>query len=109
MNETLKQYLYWEIKNNFYDLRPVLNGFEGEKPRYISNSLLDNYGVTATDDTKIIFEEIVKDFKIKDKDKPHLWKLLTDFSIEKFLNDEYDDDFSSFLSYYNFSISVCPD
>lgn len=109
MNEQLKQYLYWEIKNNFYDLRPVLNGFEGEKPRYISNSLLDNYGVTGTDDTKIIFEEIVKDFKMKDEDKPYLWKLLTDFSIEKFLNDEYDDDFLSFLSYYNFSISVCPD
>lgn len=109
MNETLKQYLYWEIKNNFYDLRPVLNAFEGEKPRYISNSLLDNYGVTSTDDTKIIFEEIVKDFKMKDEDKPYLWKLLTDFSIEKFLNDEYDDDFLSFLSYYNFSISVCPD
>ena len=107
MNAKLKQDLYWEIKNNFYDLRPVLNGFEGEKPRYISNSLLDNYGVTGTDNTKIIFEEIVKDFKMKDKDKPHLWKLLTDFSIEKFLNDEYDYDFLSFLSYYNFSISVC--
>ena len=109
MNAQLKQYLYWEIKPNFYDLRPVLNAFEAEKPRYISNSLLDNYGVTGTDDTKIIFEEIVKDFKMKDEDKPYLRKLLTDFSIEKFLNDEYDDDFLSFLSYYNFSISVCPD
>ena len=106
MNAQLKQYLYWEIKNNFYDLRPVLNGFEGEKPRYISNSLLDNYGVTATDDTKIIFEEIVKDFKMKDEDKPHLWKLLTDFSIEKSLNNKQDNDFLWFLQYYNFNISV---
>ena len=106
MNAKLKQDLYWEIKNNFYDLRPVLNGFEGEKPRYISNSLLDNYGVTGTDDTKIIFEEIVKDFKIKDKDKPHLWKLLTDFSIEKFLNDEQDNEFLKFLCKYNFSIGI---
>lgn len=109
MNEKLKQHLYWEIKNNFYDLRPVLNAFEGEKPRYISNSLLDNYGVTGTDDTKIIFEEIVKDFKIKDEDKPHLRKLLNDFSIEKFLNNEQDTDFLDFLQYYNFNISVCPE
>ena len=107
MNETLKQYLYWEIKNNFYDLRPVLNGFEGEKPRYISNSLLDNYGVTSTDDTKIIFEEATKDFKIKDEDKPYLWKLLTDFSIEKFLNNEQDPGFLGFLQYYDFYIKVC--
>ena len=109
MNAKLKQDLYWEIKNNFYDLRPVLNASEGEKPRYISNSLLDNYGVTGTDDTKIIFEEIVKDFKMKDKDKPHLWKLLTDFSIEKFLNYEYDDDFLNFLFNYNFHICVRTD
>ena len=109
MNAKLKQDLYWEIKNNFYDLRPVLNGFEGEKPRYISNSLLDNYGVTGTYDTKIIFEEVVNDFKMTDKDKPYLLKLLTDFSIEKFLNDEYDDDFLNFLFNYNFHICVRTD
>ena len=106
MNAKLKQDLYWEIKNNFYDLRPVLNAFEGEKPRYISNSLLDNYGVTGTDDTKIIFEEIVKDFKIKDKDKPHLWKLLTDFTIAKFYNLEISYDFLNFLFKYTFRISI---
>lgn len=109
MNAQLKQYLYWELKNNFDDLKPVLNALEGEKPRYISNSLLDNYGITGTDDTKIIFEEIVKDFKIKDEYKPYLWKLLTDFSIEDFLNNEQDPGFLDFLAYYNFSISVCPD
>ena len=107
MNKQIAKHLYWELKNKFDDIRPVLNSLEGEKPIYISDSLLDNYGITETDDANLIFEEVVNDFKMTDKDKPYLWKLLTDFSIEKFLNDEYDYDFLCFLQYYSFSISVC--
>ena len=107
MNKQIAKHLYWELKNKFDDIRPVLNSLEGEKPTYVSDSLMDNYGITETDDTNLIFEEVVNDFKMTDKDKPHLWKLLTDFSIEKFLNDEYDYDFLLFLQYYSFNISVC--
>ena len=107
MNKQIAKHLYWELKNKFDDIRPVLNSLEGEKPIYVSDSLMDNYGITETDDTNLIFEEVVNDFKMTDKDKPYLWKLLTDFSIEKFLNDEYDYDFLLFLQYYSFSISVC--
>ena len=106
MNKQIAKHLYWELKNKFDDIRPVLNSLEGEKPIYVSDSLMDNYGITETDDTNLIFEEVVNDFKMTDKDKQHLWKLLTDFSIEKFLNDEYDYDFLLFLQYYSFSISV---
>ena len=106
MNAKLKQDLYWEIKNKFDDIRPVLYAREGEKPTYVSDSLMDNYGITETDDTNVIFEEVVNDFKMPDKDKPHLWKLLTDFSIDKFLNNKQDNDFLWFLQYYNFNISV---
>ena len=107
MNKQIAKHLYWELKNKFDDIRPVLNSLEGEKPIYVSDSLMDNYGITERDDTNLIFEEVVNDFKMIDKDKPYLLKLLTDFSIEKFLNDEQDYDFLRFLQKYNFNISVC--
>lgn len=43
---------------------------------------------------------------MSDKDKTYLRKLLTDFSIEKFLNDEQDNDFLNFLFNYNFRIGI---
>ena len=107
MNKQIAKHLYWELKNKFDDIRPVLYSEACEKPTYVSDSLMDNYGIDETDDINLIFEEVVNDFKMTDKDKPYLWKLLTDFSIEKFLNDEYDYDFLLFLQYYSFSISVC--
>ena len=107
MNAKLKQDLYWELKNKFDDIRPVLYSEVREKPTYVSDSLMDNYGIDETDDINLIFEEVVNDFKMTDKDKPYLLKLLTDFSIEKFLKDEYDYDFLLFLRYYNFSIRIC--
>ena len=106
MKNIIAKHLYWELKNNFDDIRPVLYSEADEKPTYVSDSLMDNYGITETDDTNLIFEEVVNDFKMTDKDKPYLWKLLTDFSIEKFLKDEYDYDFLCFLRCYNFSIRV---
>ena len=39
-----------------------------------------------------------------DKDKPHLWKLLTDFKINQVINNELSDDFELFLTKYNFKI-----
>ena len=107
MNKQIAKHLYWELKNKFDDIRPVLYSEVGEKPTYVSDSLMYNYGIDETDDTNLIFEEVVNDFKMTDKDKPYLLKLLTDFSIEKFLKDEYDYDFLLFLRCYNFSIRVC--
>ena len=109
MKSTNTKCLYWEIKNKFDDIRPVLYSLEGEKPTYVSDSLMDNYAIDETDDTKTIFEAAVIDFNMSDKDKPYLWKLLTDFSIEKFLNYKQDNEFLNFLWNYNFSISVCPE
>ena len=55
---------------------------------------------------KDIFEHVVKDFNMPDEDKPHLWKLLTDFTIDKFYNLEISYDFLNFLFKYNFRISI---
>ena len=107
MNKQIAKHLYWELKNKIDDIRPVLYSEAYEKPIYVSDSLIDNYGIDETDDINLIFEEVVNDFKMTDKDKPYLLKLLTDFSIEKFLKDEYDYDFLLFLRCYNFSIRVC--
>lgn len=109
MNAKLKQDLYWDIRKKFDDIDTYLFAAEGDKPTYGSDSLMDNYGIYETTDTKLIFEEVVKEFKMSNKDKPYLWKLLTDFSIEKFFNDKYDHDFVAFLEDYNFRIGVCTD
>ena len=109
MKSTTTKHLYWELVNTNGLYGAILYSSDGEEPTYESDNLLFNYGVTETDDINVIFEDFVNVFKISDEDKPYLWKLLTDFSIEKFLNDEYNYDFLSFLSYYNFSISVCPE
>ena len=107
MKSTTTKHLYWELVNTNGLYGAILYSSDGEEPTYESDNLLFNYGVTETDDINVIFEDFVNVFKISDEDKPYLWKLLTDFSIEKFLNDEYDYDFLLFLQYYSFSISVC--
>lgn len=109
MNTKLKQYLYWDIRKKFDDIDTYLFTAEGEKPTYVSDSLMYNYGIYETTDTNLIFEAAFKDFEMSNKDKPYLRKLLTDFSIEKFFNDEYDHDFVAFLAHYNFRIGVCTD
>ena len=106
MKSTTTKRLYLHIKKKFGDYIPVLYAGEGEEPTYESTSLLNYYGNSETKDTKIIFEEVVKDFKMTDEDKTHLWKLLTDFSIDQFLNNEQDYDFLAFLWKYNFSIGL---
>ena len=107
MQSTTTKHLYWEIKMNSIVYYVDLYSGYGEEPTYQSDSLLDNYGIYDTHDANLIFEDIVNTFGMSDKYKQHLWKLLTDFSIEKFLKDEYDYDFLLFLRCYNFSIRVC--
>ena len=109
MNKQIAKHLYWELVNTNGLYGAILYSSDGEEPTYESDNLLFNYGVTETDDINVIFEDFVNVFKISDEDKPYLWKLLTDFSIEKFLNDEYDDDFLNFLFNYNFHICVRTD
>ena len=106
MNKQTLKRLYWEINggNNADEL--YLFAGEGEEPTYGSDSLFDKYGDCETNDIKVIFKEAVKDFKMSDEDKPHLRKLLTDFSIEEFLNNEQDYDFLEFLWKYNFRIGI---
>ena len=106
MNEKLTKHLYWSIKKKFGDYVPVLYAGEGKEPTYGSDSLLNTYDYCETKDIKVIFKEVAKDFKMSDKDKQYLWKLLTDFSIEQFLNNEQDYDFLEFLWKYNFHIGV---
>ena len=107
MKSTTTKHLYWELVNTNGLYGAILYSSDGEEPTYESDNLLFNYGVTETDDINVIFEDFVNVFKISDEDKPYLWKLLTDFSIEKFLKNEYDYDFLLFLRCYNFSIRVC--
>ena len=109
MKSTNTKNLYWELVNKYGLYGAILYSSDGEEPTYESDSLLVNDCVTETNDINVIFEDTVNVFKISDEDKPYLWKLLTDFSIEKFLNDEYDDDFLNFLFTYNFHICVCTD
>ena len=109
MKSTTTKHLYWELVNTNGLYGAILYSSDGEEPTYESDNLLFNYGVTETDDINVIVEDFVNVFKISDEDKQYLWKLLTDFSIEKFLNDEYDDDFLNFLFNYNFHICVRTD
>ena len=98
--------LYWEINGGNNNDELYLFAGEGEEPTYGSDSLFDKYGDCETNDTKVIFKEAVKDFKMSYGDRPHLWKLLTDFSIEQFLNNKQDNDFLNFLWKYNFHIGI---
>ena len=100
------KHLYWELENKYDGYKPTLCGEDSEGPMYCSGSLQYYYGIYSTYDTNLIFEEAAKDFKMSDKDKTYLHKLLTDFSIEKFLNDEQDNDFLNFLFNYNFRIGI---
>ena len=106
MNEKLTKHLYWSIKKKFGDYVPVLYAGEGEEPSYESDSLMDKYDIPYTTDKNLIYREVANDFTMSYKDKLHLWKLLDDFSIENFLNDEQDYDFLEFLWKYNFRIGI---
>ena len=51
-----------------------------------------------------LFKQIVKDFKISEADKPQLFRLLTDFSVEHLFKSEGTYEFIAFLSNYNFNL-----
>ena len=106
MKSTTTKHLYWELENKYDGYKPTLCGEDIEGPMYCSDSLQYYYGIYSTYDTNLIFEAAVKDFKLSDEEKPHLWKLLNDFSIEKFLNTKQDPDFLVFLQKYSFNIKV---
>ena len=106
MKSTTIKHLYWELPNKYDDYKPVLYGEDSEGPAYDADSLEYYYGIYITHDVNLIFEAAVKDFKLLDEEKPHLWKLLTDFSIEKFLNTKQDPEFLGFLQKYGFRICV---
>ena len=51
-----------------------------------------------------LFKQIVKDFKISESDKPQLFRLLTDFSVEQLFKSEGSYEFIAFLHNYNFNL-----
>ena len=51
-----------------------------------------------------LFKQIVKDFKISEADKPQLFRLLTDFSVEHLFKSKGSYEFIAFLSNYNFNL-----
>ena len=106
MKSTTTKHLYWELVNKFDDYKLVLCGEDTEGPMYSTSNLEYYYGIYTTYDPNLIFEAAFNDFKMSDEDKPHLWKLLTDFSIEDFLNNEQDPEFLGFLQKYDFRICV---
>lgn len=51
-----------------------------------------------------LFNKIVKDFRISDADKPQLFRLLTDFSVEHLFKSKGSHEFIAFLYNYNFNL-----
>ena len=51
-----------------------------------------------------LFKQIVKDFKISEADKPQLFRLLTDFSVEHLFKSIGNPEFIMFLYNYNFNL-----
>lgn len=116
--------LEWSIRPDKFQPFPELSCSINEKPMYNTGLVKDKNGnqirITAKTFWKVpkkytiyiepekninkIFEQVVKDFNMSDEDKPHLWKLLTDFKINQVINNEINDDFELFLSKYNFKI-----
>ena len=126
--QKLKYFLNWSIRPDNNSYYPVLRCYKNFRPIYETGLIKDKKGkvtrlpkshwdctLDALDDKvmlpgicniKDIFEHVVKDFNIRDEDKPHLWELLTDFTIDKFYNLEISYDFLNFLFKYNFRISL---
>ena len=128
-SEKINHFLNWSIRPDNNSYYPVLRCYKGYKPVYETGLIKDknrkvvrlnkcigdftpletaNYGDTlfCIYNAKDIFEQVVKDFKVSEADKPHLWKFLTDFSIAKFFKAEISIDFLNFLYKYNFRISL---
>lgn len=116
--------LEWSIRPDKFQPYPELSCSVYGKPMYDTGLVKDKNGnqirITAKTFWKVpkkytiyiepekninkIFEQVVKDFNMSDEDKPHLWKLLTDFKFNHVINNEINDDFELFLSKYNFKI-----
>ena len=126
--QKLKYFLNWSIRPDNNSYYPALRCYKAFRPIYETGLIKDKKGkvtrlqkshwdctLDALDDKdmlpgicniKDIFEHVVKDFNMPDEDKPHLWELLTDFTIDKFYNLEISYDFLNFLFKYNFRISI---
>lgn len=128
-SEKINHFLNWSIRPDSNSYYPVLRCYKGYKPVYETGLIKDknrkvvrlpkwigdftpqetaNYVDTlfCIYNAKDIFEQVIKDFKVSEADKPHLWKFLTDFSIEQFFKAEISIDFLNFLYKYNFRISL---
>lgn len=126
--QKLKYFLNWSIRPDNNSYYPALRCYKAFRPIYETGLIKDKKGkVTRLSKShwdctidylndkdmlpgicniKDIFEHVVKDFNMPDEDKPHLWNLLTDFTIDKFYNLEISYDFLNFLFKYNFRISI---
>lgn len=93
----------WELTKEYQDYENVLYGAEDMKPKYFAKHDGDITNV------KEIFERVVKDFEIQDKDYKYLFKVLSNFSLNSLLNYEQDVDFLDFLSRYNFKVGINPE
>lgn len=116
--------LEWSIRPDKFQPYPELSCSIDGKPMYDTGLVKDKNGnqirITAKTFWEVpkkytiyiepekninkIFDQVVKDFEMSDKDKPHLFKLLTDFKINQVISNEISDDFELFLSKYNFKI-----
>ena len=106
MKSTTTKHLYWVLVNKYDNYELALCGEDTEGPTYGTSSLEYYYGIYSTYDKNLIFEAAFNDFKMTDEDKPHLWKLLNDFSIEKCLNAKKDPEFLGSLQKYGFRLCV---
>lgn len=125
--EVIREMLVWSIRPKTSDYYPVLhcwmdgtlvyqngifkdkNGKEVSlqhgKVEYSYDELRDIKDATPEyKNVNELFKLIVKDFKISEADKPQLFRLLTDFSVEQLFKSEGSYEFIAFLSNYNFNL-----
>ena len=107
MRQTIKNSLVWCIEPNYnktcsalYCYAYLHNKFKYQQVNYDGFRIRE---CTITNKKKI-FEEVVKDFKMTDEDKRHLYRLLTSFDLDDYLDygEYYSKEFRDFLKKYNF-------
>lgn len=109
MNEKVLKILTWQITKNYQDYDNVLY-WSKDLETGISKYKYFSKDVGNITNIKEIFERVVKDFEISDEDLPCLFGLLSNFSIDNFLNCTsyctYNYNLYKFLTKYNFKIGI---
>ena len=108
MSQARKNLLVWGINPNTNKTYPRLWCYAYLNNKFVYEQI-NNNGFRIPECTitnkKKIFKEVVKDFKMTDEDKKHLYRLLTSFNLDDYLDfgEYYSKEFKDFLKKYNFN------